>query len=76
VINAEIDSYVEDNNTLKEKSRVYEEIKMAHSRRRESVRNETQGRLQHYLKALNKVEESVKESSASVLMLGKKVKIR
>jgi hypothetical protein len=76
VINAEIDNYVEDNNTLKEESRVYEEIKMAHSRRRESVRNETQGRLQHYLEAVNKVEESVKESSTSVLILGKKVKIR
>jgi hypothetical protein len=73
-MNAEIDGRVEDNNTLKEESRVYEEMTLAHNSRRESVRNETRDRLQYHLEAVNKVEELVKESSASILMLGKKVK--
>ena len=66
---------MEENNILKEESRAYEEIKFAHNSRRESVRNNTQERLQHHLEGVIKVEELMRESSVSVHMLGKKVNI-
>ena len=50
-------------------------MKLAHNSRRESVRNNTQERLQHHLEGVIKVEELVRESSVSVHMLGKKVNI-